>query len=181
MIDDYTTNSHDLTYIFLLKVARRYFFSFGVKGLMVLCTYCASVFQLQQEEEEMLRKRAANTTALAAIGPRKKIRKLGDVLEGGSSSPQVQATELNPRAGRGNAKFFVPISEAANCMNSIREQIGIFRPRSKYCNADVLVRIRDNPGLKNVSRKNQAQSLATAHFFPGSSKAWTQTGRFRVD
>ena len=37
-------------------------------------------FQLQQEEEELLRKRAANKTALEAIGPRKK-RKLDEALE----------------------------------------------------------------------------------------------------
>jgi hypothetical protein len=37
------------------------------------------LFQLQLEEEETLRKRAANKTALDAIGPRKK-RKLDDAL-----------------------------------------------------------------------------------------------------
>ena len=42
----------------------------------------------------MLRKRAANSTALAAIGPRKKIRKMDEVLEGSSPSTQVRSTNL---------------------------------------------------------------------------------------
>ncbi|KAK3744460.1 hypothetical protein QZH41_012884, partial [Actinostola sp. cb2023] len=42
--------------------------------------------QLQQEEEDIIRKREANNTALAAIGPRKK-RKLEESLEVYNSSP----------------------------------------------------------------------------------------------
>jgi len=49
--------------------------------------------KLQQEEEEVIRKRAANTTALAAIGPRKK-RKLDEALEGSSTSTAVSKTSL---------------------------------------------------------------------------------------
>ena len=48
--------------------------------------YC--LLQLQQEEEELIRKRAANSTALAAIGPRKK-RKLDEALEGGSPASKA--------------------------------------------------------------------------------------------
>lgn len=48
--------------------------------------YDCVCFQLQQEEEEIIRKREANNTALAAIGPRKK-RKLDEALEGYTSSP----------------------------------------------------------------------------------------------
>ena len=46
------------------------------------------LLKLQQEEEEVIRKRAANSTALAAIGPRKK-RKLDEALEGSSTSTVV--------------------------------------------------------------------------------------------
>ena len=49
--------------------------------------------KLQQEEEEVIRKRAANSTALAAIGPRKK-RKLDEALEGSSTSAAVSKTSL---------------------------------------------------------------------------------------
>lgn len=49
--------------------------------------------QLQLEEEETLRKRAANKTALDAIGPRKK-RKLEDVLSNGAEgSPTAAANQ----------------------------------------------------------------------------------------
>lgn len=46
------------------------------------------LLKLQQEEEEVIRKRAANSTALAAIGPRKK-RKLDEAMEGSSTSTVV--------------------------------------------------------------------------------------------
>ena len=49
--------------------------------------------KLQQEEEEVIRKRAANSTALAAIGPRKK-RKLDEALEGSSTSAAVSKTSI---------------------------------------------------------------------------------------
>ena len=54
--------------------------------LMSALKYC--LLQLQQEEEELIRKRAANSTALAAIGPRKK-RKLDEALEGGSPASKA--------------------------------------------------------------------------------------------
>lgn len=46
---------------------------------------------MQQEEEDMNRKRAANQTALEAIGPRKK-RKLDEALESLSKAEKPSST-----------------------------------------------------------------------------------------
>jgi len=72
MMTNRTTDVKSLWYLYLL-------FIFVNDPFEIL------ILQLQQEEEELIRKRAANSTALAAIGPRKK-RKLDEALEGSSSS-----------------------------------------------------------------------------------------------
>ena len=55
--------------------------------------------KLQQEEEEVIRKRAANSTALAAIGPRKK-RKLDEILEATSSTSTAVSMLILPTDSR---------------------------------------------------------------------------------
>ena len=70
MMTNPTTDVKSLWYLYLL---------------FVNCRFEILILQLQKQQEELIRKRAANSTALAATGPRKK-RKLDEALEGSSSS-----------------------------------------------------------------------------------------------
>ena len=70
MMTNRTTDVKSLWYLYLL---------------FVNCRFEILILQLQKQQEELIRKRAANSMALAATGPRKK-RKLDEALEGSSSS-----------------------------------------------------------------------------------------------